>query len=438
MPETLEEYSNAIILQIRKRILMMNVIVSVVILSCLVIFFRYAFPPIIPFISYLPDVSISIVVSAIFFLSAIGLYLSIQLSKETIRIIQDYSNKLERMLSITRDLREEIYGDILLEKIMDYALSITQSEAGSLLLLDDEKKLVFKIVRGEKATKLLGTAVELGDGIAGSVALEGEPRRITNVKGNKQFDPQYDVMTGFETKSILCVPLKTKAGVIGVLEVLNKEGGHAYRDRDEEILYYLAEQAAISILKTKFIEDQKNYEIHITEMLLETIDFQQGEKKGHAHRVARYSNVLAKALELSMDEKKRLYFASLLHDVGFLKIDLDEAYKKDVFMQHPVIGYEMIRPITFYAEIAPFILHHHQYYDGNGYPPSNLKGDDIPLEARIIAIAEGFDAMTSSLSYKVPLSYEDALEELKQKAGTQFDPRLVDLFVSNITPEHTK
>lgn len=438
MSEAHKEHINAIILLIRKRILTVNLIVTAVIFSLLVIFFRYAFPPIIPVISYLPEVSVSIVVAAIFFLSVTGIYLSIQLSKETIRIIRDYSNRLEQMLAITKDLREEIYGDILLEKIMDYAISITDSSAGSLLLLDEKKNLVFKIVRGDKASQLIGTAVELGKGITGSVALEGKPLSVSNVKESKQFNPQYDAMTGFETKSILCVPLKAKSGVIGVLVVLNKEGGHHFRQRDEDILSYLAEQAAISILKTKFAEDQKNYEIHLTDLLLETIDFQQPEKKGHALRVARYSNVLAKVLDMSMEEKKRLYFASLLHDVGFLKIDPDEAYNKDVFMQHPVIGYEMIRPITFYAEIAPFILYHHRQYDGNGYPPSDLKGEQIPLEARIIAIAEAFDAMTSALSYKVPVSYEDALEELKQKSGSYYDPRLVDLFISNVTPEHTK
>lgn len=433
-----EEHPNAIIVQIRKRILTVNVIVAVVILSLLVIFLRYALPPGIPLISYLPDLSVSILVAAVFFLSVTGLYLSVQLSRDTIRIIRDYSSRIERMLAITRDLREEIYGDILLEKIMDYALSITDSEAGSLLLLDDKKNLVFKIVRGDKASQLIGTEVERGKGITGSVALEGKPLSVSNVKENRQFNPQFDALTGFETKSILCVPLKAKSGVIGVLVVLNKKGGHPYRQRDEDILSYLAEQAAISILKTKFAEDQKNYEIHLTDLLLETIDFQQNEKKGHALRVARYSNLLAKVLDMSMDDKKRLYFASLLHDVGFLKIDPDEAYKKEVYMKHPVIGYEMISPITFYAEIAPFILYHHRQYDGNGYPPADLKGEQIPLEARIIAIAEAFDAMTSTQSYKVPVSFEDALEELKQRSGTYYDPGLVDLFISNITPEHTK
>ncbi len=432
------EQTNTVVLQIRKRILVVNIIVSIVILSFLIIFSRYVFPPIIPFISHLPDISVSIVIAIILFLSTMGIYLSILLSRETVRIIQDYSNRLHRMLGITKDLREEIYGDILLEKIMDYALSITGSAAGSLLLLEDKKRLIFRIVRGEKAPMLLGTAIELGNGIMGTVALEGKPLNVSNVKQHKQFDPKYDAMTGFETKSILCVPLSTKTGVIGVLAVLNKEGGHTYRERDEEILCYLADQAAISILKTKFVEDQKNYEIHVTELLLETIDFQQPQKKGHALRIARFSNVIANALEMSMEEKKRLYFACLLHDVGFLKINLDEAYNRSVFMQHPSIGYEMIKPITFYSEIAPFILHHHQHYDGNGYPEPRLKGKDIPLEARIIAIAEVFDAMTSPMSYKVPVSYEDALKELNKRAGTQLDPELVDLFVGNITPEHIK
>jgi HD-GYP domain-containing protein (c-di-GMP phosphodiesterase class II) len=106
-------------------------------------------------------------------------------------------------------------------------------------------------------------------------------------------------------------------------------------------------------------------------------------------------------------------------------------------MQHPDIGHELINPITFYADIAPFILHHHQRFDGHGYPPSNLKGEEIPLEARIIAIAEAFDVMISPDSYKVPMSFEAAVQELRQKAGSQFDPKLVEAFAGNITPEHT-
>jgi len=438
MPETYEENKNTVIQEVRKKVASLNTISAVVILSLFLVLVRYAMPPLIPFVKFIPEVSISIIVGIVFFLAVLGLYLSILLSRKTVRIISDYSKRLERMLNITKDLREEVYGDILLEKIMDYALDITHSEAGSLLLMNDDKELEFKIVRGGKASLLIGTTVEMGKGITGWVAQEGKPLRCSNVREESRFNPEIDALTGFETKSMLCVPLKTKDGVIGVLELMNKTGGFSYRLRDEEILRYLAAQAAISIIKTQFAEDQKNYEIHLTDMLLETIDYQQPEKRGHARRVARYCNIIAKAIEMTEQEKKQLYMASLLHDVGFLRIDLDEAYNKDVYMQHPVIGYEMIKPITFYAGIAPFILYHHRRYDGYGYPPSELKGEEIPLQARIIAVAEAFDAMTSPLSYKVPMSVDIAIGELREKSGTQFDPRLVEVFLSEIAPEHIK
>jgi HD-GYP domain-containing protein (c-di-GMP phosphodiesterase class II) len=290
-------------------------------------------------------------------------------------------------------------------------------------------------VRGEAAEKLTGAGVDMGKGIAGWVAEHGMPVRISDASTDDRFDPAIDLLTGYETRSVLCVPLRTSSGVLGVLELLNKEGGHAYRERDEEIITYLAEQAAISILKTKFYEDQKNYEIHLTDMLLEAIDFHIPEKKGHSRRVARYGNIMAKGFGMSDDEQKRLYFASLLHDVGFLKLDSGSTFKKEEYMRHPVVGYEMISPINFYADIAPFILHHHERYDGYGYP-SGMKGEEIPIEARIVAIAEAFDAMTSASSYRVPVSFEEAVKELQRKAGTQFDPELVQLFTSLVEPRH--
>ena len=426
---------NSIIGEIRKKNRLLNTVVAVVITILFAVILRYLFPPFASFFDFLPDFSITIIVGITFFLSLLGLYLSRMIGRQTVRIIEDYSSRLDRILNITSDLREERYGDILLEKIMEYSLSITNSEAGSSLLLDSENKLTFKIVSGEKASKLVGTSVEQGKGIAGWVAEKGEPLRIRDASKDERFSPDIDFADGVETKSVLCVPLRTQTGIVGVLELLNKKKGHYYRERDQDIIAYLADQAAISIIKTKFYEDQKNYEIHLTEMLLESIDFHIPEKSGHAKRVARYGNILAKSLGMSEEEQKRLYFACLLHDVGFLKIKTDDAFKKEQFIHHPALGYEMINPITIYAEIAQFILHHHERYDGFGYP-SKQKGEDIPLEARIISIAEAFDAMVSTMSYKVPMNFTDAKEELRRNEGTQFDPELTALFLNNIEPEH--
>ena len=218
------------------------------------------------------------------------------------------------------------------------------------------------------------------------------------------------------------------------MELLNKTESF-YSTQDMELITYFADQAAISLTRAQFYEDQKNYEIHVTDILLETLETQIPEKMGHSRRVASYSNIMAKAMNMSDEEQKRLYFACLLHDVGFLKIRFENSDKRVYYTEHPVIGYKMISPINFYQDIAPFILYHHERYDGQGYP-KGLQGEAIPVESRIIAIAEAFDAMINESSYKKPLGFDAALEELKRNAGTQFDFWLVEIFVTNISPEY--
>lgn len=427
---------NSIIHDLKKKIRLIILTASFVIVTLFGIIFVDLYKIVFPFFDFFSELPIAVIIIFTLILSFLGLYLSITISRRMIRIMEEYSLRLDRLLNITKDFSKEMYGDILLEKIMDYALSITKSEAGALLLMENDN-LVFKILRGENVPRLQGTSLDIGKGLTGWAAEKGLPIRVDDVSKDNRFSPEHDALIGRETRSVMCAPLKTKEKVIGVLVLLNKKDKLPYRQRDEEIITYLADQAAISILKTKFIEDQKNYEIHVTEILLETIDSQLANKKGHAKRVARYSNIMGKALNMTEEAQRRLYFASLLHDVGFLKMHSKNVYSKEEFMRHPVVGHEMIKPINFYADIAPYILHHHERYDGYGYP-SQLKGGEIPLVARIIGIAEAFDAMTSATSYKIPISFEDALGELKNNAGTQFDPDLVKVFLENINQKQTQ
>jgi HD-GYP domain-containing protein (c-di-GMP phosphodiesterase class II) len=425
---------NAAIREIVAKLRQTISIAAFVIVVLFAIILRYVSLADSPYLTFLPKLSVTVIMWITIFLAAVGFFLAVRTAKQVIRIIRDYRGRFERILGIMKDLREEIYGDILLEKIMDHAIAITGSDAGAILLVDGGD-LAFKTVRGEKEGKLVGTAVEKGKGVAGWVAKNGVTLRIADTSADSRFEPDVDSLTTEKAKSVLCAPLRTRSGVLGVIELMHGKDGYSYRERDEEIIVYLAEQAAFSILRTKFLEDQKNYEIHLTDMLLEAIDFQVPSKKGHSRRVAAYGNIIAKGLNMTDGERRRLYFGSLLHDVGFLKIDSGLAFKKEDFSRHPVIGYEMIKPINFYADIASFILHHHERYDGHGYP-AKLKGEQIPIEARIIAIAESFDAMTSEASYRITISFSEAIEELKRSAGTQFDPELIGIFVNNVEPQH--
>jgi len=421
----------SIIDEIKQKIRLVNAIAVFIIFTLLAVILRYLFKPVSEMLDFLPDVSVTVVIVIVLALSVMGFYMSWVVSRRIIKSIEKYRNSLDRILTITRNLREEKYGDIILEKLLDYSLSMTGSDAGSVFLIEGDN-LVFKAIAGDEK-ELIGTAIPKGRGVAGLVAENGRPLRIADIKEDGRFADEADAVTGYEARSVLCVPLMMHKKVIGAIELVNRKEGF-YSDRDTEMITYLADQTAISLVQARFYEDQKNYEIHITDILLEVIDIQVPEKAGHSKRVARYSNIIAKAINMSEESQQRLYFAGLLHDVGFLKIKTDDNYKREYFVTHPVVGYEMINPINFYEDIAHFILYHHERYDGSGYP-KGLKGEEIPLGARIIAIAEAFDSMVSEESYKVPLDFKSAVEELQRNAGSQFDFWLVDVFVNNVTPE---
>jgi HD superfamily phosphodiesterase/membrane protein implicated in regulation of membrane protease activity len=422
----------SIIEEIRAKLRFLNLIAAFIVLTLLAVILRYLFKPFSEALDFLPDISITLIIVIILILTIAGFIMWRTVSQKIIRSIEKYRERLDTIFTVTKDMREETYGDILIDKIISYGISLTQSDAGFVLLKDDSN-FAFRIVKGPARDTLIGTPFLKEKGIAGWVLKNGKSLNIPNVTDDKRFDASVDALSGDQTKAVLSVPLSTKKGMLGVIELSKQEG--SYSDRDTELLAYLADQAATSLVQTQFHEDQKNYEIHITDILLKAIDAHIPEKRGHSHRVAKYSNIIAKAINMSEEKKKRLYLASLLHDIGFLRIKAEEMLTREDCIKHSVIGYEMIRPINFYADITPFILHHHERYDGSGYP-AKLQGEAIPLEARIIAIAEAFDAMTSGSYYKVPVKLDEAVRELEENAGTQFDASLVEAFTKNILPDH--
>ncbi|MCP3959479.1 MAG: HD domain-containing protein [bacterium] len=189
-------------------------------------------------------------------------------------------------------------------------------------------------------------------------------------------------------------------------------------------------QRLVALLKEneELQEAQRNFFIHITHILTSALDSHLGYHSDHSSNVARLSVRLGRRIRLDPERLERLHFAALLHDIGMLKIDGTLLEDKRALRKHSEIGAEMLESISLWQDLAPFVLHHHEWFDGNGYP-EEIEGEAIPLESRIIGLAEAFDSMTSSVSYKAAIDVPQALERIKGSSGTQFDPRLAKAFV---------
>lgn len=348
----------------------------------------------------------------------------------------EYIDKLKAVLEVTKAYRGILHLDVLLTTIVETAAETVGAEAGSILLYDDEGKLRFHTASGHAARAVKPMAVELGQGVAGWTADTGKPAIVNDVESDPRFEGSFDAETGFQTRSILCVPLTFEGKNIGVIELLNKKGDDEFDDEDQSLLFSLADQAAISIEHARLTDARNNYFTHVSEILIGAMDTHVSIKSGHARRVARYARLVARGLGLSEDEQKTLYFAGLLHDIGLLKLDATAEWTRERIELHPILGYEMIKDIIVWKDLAPIVLHHHERWDGRGYP-KKLEGSDIPLGARIIGVCEAFDVITSKSSYKSPLPYDMAIREIEAHAGTQFDPEIVAALKESISEEDT-
>ncbi len=173
--------------------------------------------------------------------------------------------------------------------------------------------------------------------------------------------------------------------------------------------------------------------------LISVINAKDKYTYGHVERVVIYSRLIADKLELNEKNKKELIYGAYMHDIGKINIQKEILIKNmpltseewEIMKQHSVNGVEIIKSVESLKEIAPLILHHHERYDGKGYP-DNLKGENIPYLARILTVVDCFDAMTSCRPYNKRKTYKEAIDEIKRCSGTQFDKDIVDSFIQAI------
>ncbi|PMQ00940.1 MAG: phosphohydrolase [Dictyoglomus sp. NZ13-RE01] len=369
----------------------------------------------------------------------IGLFLrEITLLENNVHSLEEKINELKILQEISNKLNSTLQLHQLLSLIMQLSKETLNAEASSLMLLDkDSNSLIFEVALGEKGDIIKQYKIPLGEGIAGWVALTGEPIIVNDVRKDPRFAHRYDSLTSFQTRSILCVPLKTKEEIIGVIEVLNKIGMEGFDEEDLNLLYSIANQAAIAIENAKLYKDLKELFFDVVETLASAIDAKDPYTHGHSRRVSQYSELIAKEMGLNSNLVEKIKLSALLHDIGKIGISENILLKKSELSQsereeikkHPSLGKKILEPLSSLEDILPGIEEHHERYDGKGYP-KGLKGEEISILGRIIAIADALDAMTSDRPYRKALSMEDAIQEIENQKGKQFDPEIVPYLIS--------
>jgi putative nucleotidyltransferase with HDIG domain len=214
---------------------------------------------------------------------------------------------------------------------------------------------------------------------------------------------------------------------LGALVVARSEGAEDFDETHLDGLSTLATLAGVARHNAELRDSQRNFFVHLTEILMTALDQHVDNQKGHARRVAHIANQIGRKMGFEGRDLERLHFGALLHDIGMLKIDVGAA-DKATKRRHATVGHQMLKPIRLWEDLAPIVLHHHEWFDGSGYP-EKVAGDQIPLESRIIALAEAFDTMTSESSYQRTVSVEEALGRIEAGSGSQFDPRIVPILL---------
>lgn len=389
------------------------------------------------------------------------------------------ADKLRSIISIDSELNKIQDVDILLERILLEARRVVNADAGSIYIRRDDQLVINyaqndtkqqELPAGQKLIYRVFTVPLNANTISGYAAVRGEPVNIPDVYDLPEeapygFDPSYDAISGYRSRSMLAIPLKTNNGeILGVIQIINKQredGSVAAFDRDDELMVmHFASNATVALQRAQMTRA-------ILLRMIQMAELRDPKETGpHVNRVAGYSveiyetwahrrGVPAAEIERTRDN---LRMAAMLHDVGKVAIS-------DVILKKPgrftPEEYEMMKTHTWqgarlftdrqseFDELAAVVaLNHHENWDGSGYPgwvdPATgapvhtapdggalgKRGEEIPIYGRIVAIADVYDALLSKRVYKEAWGEEETLAEIRKLSGTKFDPDLVDVFFS--------
>ncbi len=353
------------------------------------------------------------------------------------KIVHEHVQTIQKRLKAVYNANQIIVSEnnikSLFSKIMEQIFSLLPAHNGAILLWDKRKKRLIP--------EFIYTKTSVDEfSISATIVTRAFEKKEAIITQNAGEDSRFKHVSGsiirHRIASAMCVPLVYQNQCLGVIYVDTRGTSRAFSQEDLEMLVAIAGPSAIALRNAQYIEMIKQSYKDTLTTIANAVELRDHYTIGHTWRVTNFALEIAKILGWSEDKLEEVYMGGVLHDVGKIAVDdailrkpgqlTDEEFEK--MKIHPVRGADLLRDIALFQPIIPYCLYHHERYDGKGYP-YGLKGNEIPPEGRLIAVADTLDAMTSNRPYRKGLDPEIAIEKIISAKGTQLDPEMVDALI---------
>jgi putative nucleotidyltransferase with HDIG domain len=353
-------------------------------------------------------------------------------------VIQRLNAKLNRRVReltslnrISEEITEAEDNTTLFECVVELAVDLTAAQRVSLMLVTpDGQSLTIRTAHGLSEQLRHQIEVPLGEGIAGSVAQSLAPLHVTRGSALPTSPSRLQI---YHSPSFISVPLAISGEVLGVLNLSEKHGGEDFSTEEFHLILSLAAKAAMKVENNALYESLHLNLVDTLRSLVGTLEAKDPYTKEHSKRVTQVAMMIGREMGLSETDIESIEFAAILHDVGkigvrdsiLLKVGRLTTAEFEVIKTHPVIGESIVEPLNLIQAERDIIRSHHERVDGTGYP-DGLRGDEIPLLARIVAVADAYDAMTTTRPYRRAMGQAYALSEFERTRGLHYDPDVID------------